>query len=286
VTTGLADGLYDLRVIATDVAGNATTSAVVASRRIDNTAPTATMNDPGSPLRATVTLGATASDAGSGLASLRIQRAPTGSSTWTDVCSVATSPASCPLNTTTISDGGYDLRAMATDQAGNTTTSAVVANRIVDNTAPRGTDVQTTNAGIAGRPTAGDTITFTFSEPMRPQSVLSTWTGAGTPVTVRLSGATQNLLTVYNAANSTQLPLGSVNTGRRYVTSAITFPSSSMAMSGNAITVTLGTPSSTPSTQSATGTLRWTTVASPTDLAGNPLVVDTILETGTADSDF
>jgi hypothetical protein len=283
----VCDGLYDLRAIASDVAGNATTSSVVAGRRIDNTAPLATMGDPGSPLRATVTLTATASDSGSGLASLRIQRAPTGSSTWTDVCTVATSPASCSLNTTTLSDGGYDLRAIATDQAANTTTSALVANRIVDNTAPRGTDVQATNGtGILGRPTAGDVVTFTFSEPIKPASILAGWTGTATAVTVRLSSGSPNLLTVYNAANTTQLALGSLNTGRRYVTIAITFASSTMALSGNAITVTLGTPSLTATTQSITGTLQWITSTAATDLAGNPLTAATIAETGLLDTDF
>jgi hypothetical protein len=38
VTTALADGRYDLRAIATDVAGNTLTSTIVASRRVDNTA--------------------------------------------------------------------------------------------------------------------------------------------------------------------------------------------------------------------------------------------------------
>ena len=44
-TTALADGLYDLRVTVTDVAGNSTTSATVTNRRVDNTAPSATMID-------------------------------------------------------------------------------------------------------------------------------------------------------------------------------------------------------------------------------------------------
>jgi hypothetical protein len=54
-TTAVADGVYDLRVRATDVAGN-TGTAVVANRRVDNTPPSATMNDPGPNLRATVIL--------------------------------------------------------------------------------------------------------------------------------------------------------------------------------------------------------------------------------------
>jgi hypothetical protein len=40
-TTLVADGLYDLRAVATDNANRSTVSAVVANRRVDNTAPTA-----------------------------------------------------------------------------------------------------------------------------------------------------------------------------------------------------------------------------------------------------
>ena len=39
-TTAVPDGVYDLRVIVADVAGNQTISGVVARRRVDNTPPT------------------------------------------------------------------------------------------------------------------------------------------------------------------------------------------------------------------------------------------------------
>ena len=59
---------------------------------------------------------------------------------------------------------------------------------VVDNTAPTASTVQTANkaGGIAGRPEIGDTITFTFSEPIDPKSVLSGWTGAATSAVVRI----------------------------------------------------------------------------------------------------
>jgi hypothetical protein len=287
-TGALTDGLYDLRVLATDTAGNTTTSSVVTNRRVDNTAPSATMSDPGAFLRATVTLTATASDTGSGLATLRIQRAPTGSSTWTDVCTTTTSPANCALNTTTLTDGGYDLQAIATDLAGNTTTSALVSNRVIDNTAPTGLDVQTANAagGTAGKPETGDTLTYTFSEPMLPGSVLSGWTGAATPVVVRITNGNPDVITVYNSTNTTQLALGSVSSGKKYVTATTTFTASTMILTGTTITLTLGTPSGSTSTANGTTTLQWTTSTAATDRAGNPLTAATVLETGTADLDF
>jgi hypothetical protein len=287
-TGALTDGLYDLRVLATDAAGNTTTSSVMANRRVDNTAPSATMGDPGAFLRATVTLTATASDSGSGLATLRIQRSPTGSGTWTDVCSTATSPASCALNTTTLTDGGYDLKAIATDVAGNATTSTLISNRIIDNTAPTGLDVQGANVagGTAAKPETGDTLTYTFSEPMLPASILSGWTGTATPVVIRIANGNPDVITVYNAANTTQLALGSVTSGKKYVTANTTFTATSMVLTGATITLTLGTPSGSTSTATAQTTLAWTTSTAATDRAGNPLGAATVLETGAADLDF
>jgi hypothetical protein len=133
-TTSVADGLRDVRALALDSAGYSRT-ATVASRRIDNTAPTTSLTDPGTPLKGTVALTGTASDGGTGLTGLNIQYRLSSGGTWTDVCARTSSPANCSLNTATLADGLYDLRTLATDAAGNTGTS-VVSNRSVDNTAP------------------------------------------------------------------------------------------------------------------------------------------------------
>jgi hypothetical protein len=52
-TTGVADGLRDVRAVATDDAGYARTDTVT-NRRVDNTGPVVTTTDPGSPLTGTV----------------------------------------------------------------------------------------------------------------------------------------------------------------------------------------------------------------------------------------
>jgi len=106
---------------------------------------------------------------------------------WADVCTDTTSPYSCAFNTTTIANGGYDLRAIATDVAGNVSTSAVLVNRVVDNTAPTATNIQATNraGGTVGRPEQGDVVTYTCSEPMKAASILAGWGGASTSVVVR-----------------------------------------------------------------------------------------------------
>lgn len=286
-TTAAGDGLYDLRAIATDAAGNATSSATVASRRVDNTAPAATLADPGAYLRGTVTLTSTASDGGSGLASVEVQRAPTGTTAWTDICSTPTA-SPCSFATPGVADGVYDLRVLATDAAGNAT-PVVVTGRTVDNTKPVGTDVQATNnvGGTAGRPEAGDWLTFTYSEPLAPASILAGWTGAATTVTVDISARNPGVLQVYDAGNSAAIPVGSVALGERYATKALTFTGSSMVMSGATITVTLGTPTvGTARTGTVAGSLVWTTVATPMDLAGNVLTASTVTESGTADLEF
>src|SRR5207247_623691 len=46
-TTGVADGIYQLRIVVRDVAGNSTASASVTNVRIDNTPPTTSQDDPG-----------------------------------------------------------------------------------------------------------------------------------------------------------------------------------------------------------------------------------------------
>jgi hypothetical protein len=108
--------------------GNSSASAEIEDRVVDNTAPGATLTDPGANLRGTVALTSNASDAGSGVASVSYQRSLAGVGAWT--------PVAPSWDTTTVSDGLYDLRVIVVDNAGNSTTSPVLGNRRVDNTKP------------------------------------------------------------------------------------------------------------------------------------------------------
>jgi chitinase len=135
-TTGVSDGLYDLRAIAADTAGYSQTSAAIAGRRVDNTAPAVTVTDPGTPVSATRTLTTTATDGGSGVASVTMEYRTSPSGGWTPICTDTTSAYTCSWATASLPDGLYDLRATSTDVAGNSATSAVIASRRVDNTAP------------------------------------------------------------------------------------------------------------------------------------------------------
>jgi chitinase len=287
-TTGVSDGLYDLRAVTTDNAGNSTNSSTVTNRRVDNTAPTSSLTDPGSPLRQTVTLNATSTDGGSGVANVQIQRAPTGTSTWTTICTDATSPYSCSWNTTGVADGGYDLRAVATDNAGNVTNSSTVSNRVVDNTAPTATDIQTANktGGTAGTAEQGDTMTFTFSEQIAPGTIVGGWNGTGTQtVTVTMDSGNHLTITGATLVNGfvTLGGAGYVNAGKTVV-----FSNSTVAQSGATITLTLGTPDK-PQFLGAgsTGNSSWPVAAGLTDIAGNTLATPvTKTETGASDAEF
>lgn len=186
----------------------------------------------------------------------------------------------------------YSLTSTDKGGRGRTQTGYTVT---VDNTAPLASDIQTTNksGNIAGRPDIGDTVVFTFSEPIDPTSVLGGWAGAATNVVARIdnNAPTNDRFAVYNAANTTQLPLGTVALGRNdYVSAGATFGAtgiaSTMVMSGNAITITLGTASSGPTTAISTGAMIWSPSASAFDRAGNAESAATKTETGTADKDF
>src|SRR5262249_37864269 len=78
-----------------DDAGNvavATSPNVVKS---DTAAPTSSITDPGTNLRQTIALSATASDTGgAGVASVAFQRKPSGGGSWTTIASDATAPYS------------------------------------------------------------------------------------------------------------------------------------------------------------------------------------------------
>jgi signal peptidase I len=132
-TATIANGYYDLRAIA--VSGATTTvSAPVTDILVDNLAPTVSMTDPGSPLGGTRTFAATAADADSGVAQATLQYSRSGTGPWTTFCTLTTSPYSCRFDTTALADGTYNLRAIATDAAGLSTTSTAVTNRVIDNT--------------------------------------------------------------------------------------------------------------------------------------------------------
>jgi hypothetical protein len=129
-TTLLADGLYDLRAIATDDASVVTSNVV--TTRVDNTAPTGSVFSPaagatvGGP---SVTLAASPADAGSGVATVvfRVDGAPVGT--------VASAPWTFDWDPSSSPSGAHTIDAVVTDAAGNATTTSLV-HVTVDSTPP------------------------------------------------------------------------------------------------------------------------------------------------------
>src|SRR6185436_11375897 len=103
-TAGVADGLYDLRAVALDASGYSRTSAV-SSRRVDNTAPAASVNV-ATPLTGSATVAATATDTGgSGVISVAFEYRPSSGGAWTSICTTGTIPYSCGWSTAALADG-------------------------------------------------------------------------------------------------------------------------------------------------------------------------------------
>jgi len=123
-TTGTADGVRSIAVIATDVAGNnatATRSVVV-----DNTAPTASFSSPaaGSSVRGQITVAFAATDVNLASATLAY-----GGTTVS-----VTGTTSASVDTRTLGDGARTLTLTAVDKAGNSRTATL--SLTIDNTAP------------------------------------------------------------------------------------------------------------------------------------------------------
>lgn len=222
---------------------------------------------------------------------------------WLTTLFIATSsPYSCGYHTTNQPDGLYDLRAIVTDGAGRTTTSSVVVDRRVDNTAPRAADVQTTNAGVTGRLESGDSISFTYSELMSTGSISSGWDGSAVPVSLRLLdgrlvGPAGTSDTVDILRGGSAVNLGSVNLREDYIGNNqtaqfnATMVASTVTVNGvqvTRVTISVGTQASgsTVRTTSVSSTMSWTPSGLATDLGGLGTNTTATFESGTFDRQF
>ena len=290
-TTVFADGSYrDLRAVATDTGGHTAQSNMI-SRMIDNAPPTATPSIPASG-SGTVSMSATASDSGSGVAYVAWEAFYLG--TWYEFCRDTTAPYTCSGDSTAVPDGSYPTHIVVADNAGVKTTSSA-QNIIIDNHTPTGVDVQTGNGSgmTVGRIQGTDWIQLTWSEPIDPASVVSGWNGSSRAIKARLIEAGSNdTMDFYDANDTTRLNLVSTSAdlklGGDYAGTNVTFDAT-MSMSGNSITITLGTPGAgTRNTlvSPATTTITWKPSALATDLSGHASATTLVTESGIADLDF
>jgi hypothetical protein len=123
------DGAYAAQAIAVDAAGNreSLASQPDATTVLDTVAPgTFRMTTPPARLRGTITLSLASvpAEAGSGLAQIAYQYWSSKTRAWLTACVSSGSPWSCAWSTFGVRNGTYDLRAVATDRAGNTTVSS------------------------------------------------------------------------------------------------------------------------------------------------------------------
>lgn len=302
----LVDGPHTFDVRAVDGAGNA---GPVASRTwtIDSTAPVVATTFPAAlsvhnntTWRAGCSgavddLCGTATDAGGTvtLVEVALYRSSTatywngsgfGSSTVVWTTATGTSSWTLPFAATAFpADGGYDVLVRATDGVGNVS-APVTRTFTVDRTGPAAASLAAINNGsTVRRIETGDRLVLTFSEPIAPGSLIAGWDGTGTQnITIRQANNTNDLLTFYNAANSTRLPLGSVQMKRSdYVSAAVVWGASgtrsTLTMSGSTLTLTFGTPDKPTSvtTAAAAANMVWlpragvTAGTGVTDLVGN-----------------
>lgn len=187
--------------------------------------------------------------------------------------------------------GKLEFALTMTDAAGNSRTESGLE-ATGDSTAPGAADVQTANgSSITGRAQEGDSITYTYSEPIDPESILAGWDGEATAVVLRLNNASNDTVTVYSSNNKTLLPLGTVSLGRSdYTSSNRTFGrtgnASTMTMTGSSVQIVLGTQSGSATTASGSGSMSWTPSATATDWAGNASSTAAKTETGFSDREF
>ena len=182
-------GGHAVDAIITDAAGNTHITPAVPIT-VDSTPPTVTLTDPGAMLSGTVTLHASSPDADT--ARVDFQISPAGANTWTAVASDTTPPTpySGVLDTTTVADGLYDLRAVAHDVVGNVSTPSVVSSRRIDNTPP---------SFVSATPADGSTITAASSIAVTASESLSTVNGStldgAATVAPTIAGATATYAT-------------------------------------------------------------------------------------------
>lgn len=233
--------------------------------------------EPGSTVILTIT--------GAGTQPLTQTMAANGSGNW----------AATPADLTAFTDGTINYSAKATDAAGNTS-AAGTASSTKDVSSPTVTNVQLGNVsgGTAGKIEKGDTITLTFSEKLKANTICSAWNSDTATQTLNGNGqvivnvTAGDVLTVSTSACS--LNLGSVALGGNYTASALSFsgngngsgttPNFSSLVwnaSANTITITLGSGTSGGNTVLETAvptpTPTYTPASGLTDIASNPLVV-------------
>jgi hypothetical protein len=261
-TTKSANGSHTLKAIATDGAGNSTTSAVVTvtvnNNAADKTPPAVSITAPAASatVSGTVNVTATASD-NIGVAGVQFQVDGANAGMLERAA-----PYAFAWGTTKVANGIHKLDAIASDAAGNTTTSAIVS-VTVNNAAAKTFSISGTVSGPAA---SGTTVTLSGA------AVAATTTSAGGvysftdlakgnyTVTVSHSGFTFNPASEAAAVTTANL------TGINFVSTAVSTQTFSISgtisgSGGNGATVTLTGTSTATTSANASGAYTFTGLA-------------------------
>jgi predicted ribosomally synthesized peptide with SipW-like signal peptide len=245
----------------------------------------ANVNDTGNPASGVSTVTANVSNITSGQNSVNMSSGSFTVGTTSYGYRSGSLTADSPLS------GSKTFSITATDGASNSATQGGFSVTI-DNINPSASDIQTTNGGSnPGKAEQDDTIIFTFSEQMDPDSILAGWTGSSTNVVVHLdTNGSNDTVTVYDNANTTQLKLGSIALSRNYTianrTFGLTGAASTMVQSGATVTVTLGNPNGGTKNVNQSDSMVWSPSTAATDRAGNACTAANAIESGAGDAEF
>lgn len=259
---------YTVRFWSVDRAGNVEPKQT-ATVRLDNTAPTVTLTAPSSNVVVdrgqNVTLSASASDTGSGLARLGFARSSDGV-TWTQIGTPLVPPATGMSAVLPV--GVWRIVAAAEDQVPNLGTSTVLRTVTVRPViAPDG--IALVNTGRTRYVNAGDRIELTYSDALDPRSVCanfsatSTATQSATGLTLTFSG-NPNVVSITNTGTCGATGVGSLRVGAsnsgRYTTGTGTAAGSTLSWDHGArkVTITVGATLSNLGSQGASATAHYT----------------------------
>jgi hypothetical protein len=296
-TTGL-NGLltYELRAIATDVAGNPSPAAII-ERTVSNGLATITITSPltGDLVKGTHTITTDYSTPlGSPASQVVLQAKPSASSNWVTVCTDLTAPYTCDWATAGLTSGSWDLRATMTYGVALTVTSPVVTVQI-DNNPLRALDVQAANGGLSGKADAGDTLTFTYAGSVDLTSIKAGWNGTSTALMVTFSDKASAPISATDRATF-NVPLGTVLFNQNYVGKKknVAVPATMVATTSTAggsttttIVVTLGSSTSGDlKSSTTTGAMTWTPSASARSTSGVACSTTSAVESGAGDRDL
>lgn len=176
----------------------------------------------------------------------------------------------------TLTSTSYTYSLSVSDSASNgptTQTPSVTSS----NAAFAPSSVLTTNVATAGKILATDKIAFTYGSAPDPEALYPGWDGTSKAVTVTLAdkalySMASDVIGIVDGTGGTT-PLGYVLTGGDFVNASksVTYANSTIVLSGNVFTVTLGTPSATTDlrTDTANHVATWTSYSTVFDTFGN-----------------